>query len=156
MIVPWVYREQGLIVQTGNPKNIFSLEDLLRQDVRYINRQRGAGTRILLDYYLEKIGIDNSLVEGYEQEEFTHLNVAAAIKSRRADTGLGITGAARALDLDFIPLFHERYDLIVPEKIFKSEIFQPILEAMKDDNFRTRVQSLDGYDISCMGSELIQ
>lgn len=155
-IVPWVYREQGLLVQKGNPKNIFSLEDLLRQDIRYINRQRGAGTRILLDYHLEMLGIDSSLVQGYEQEEFTHLNVAAAIKSLRADTGLGITAAARALDLDFIPLFHERYDLIVPEEIYQSAIFLPIIQAMEDEEFRKRVQSLEGYDISCMNTELLQ
>jgi len=155
-IIPWVFREQGLIVQKGNLKNITSLEDLQRSDVSYINRQRGAGTRILLDYYLEKLGIDSSLIQGYEEEEFTHLNVAAAIKSHRADTGLGITAAARALDLDFIPLFKERYDLIVPEKIYQSEIFKPILLAMTDEEFRSRVQSLDGYDVSCMGTELIQ
>ncbi|MBE0686248.1 MAG: molybdopterin biosynthesis protein [Anaerolineaceae bacterium] len=155
-IIPWVFREQGLIVQKGNLKNITSLEDLQRSDVSFINRQRGAGTRILLDYYLEKLGIDSSLIQGYEEEEFTHLNVAAAIKSHRADTGLGITAAARALDLDFIPLFKERYDLIVPEKIYQSEIFKPILLAMTDEEFRSRVQSLDGYDVSCMGTELIQ
>ncbi len=156
LIIPWVYREQGLIIQKRNPKNISSLEDLVRQDIRYINRQRGAGTRILLDYYLEKSGIDSSQIEGYEQEEFTHLNVAAAIKSGRADTGLGITAAARALDLDFIPLYHERYDLIVPETIYQSEIFEPIKLAMKDEEFRSRVQSLEGYDASCMGTELVQ
>jgi putative molybdopterin biosynthesis protein len=156
VIIPWVYREQGLMVQKGNPKNITSLEDLKRSDVSYINRQRGAGTRILLDYYLDKMGIDISLIRGYEEEEFTHLNVAASIKSLRADTGLGITAAARALDLDFIPLFKERYDLIVPEKIYQSEIFKPVLLAMNDDEFRSRVQSLDGYDVSCMGTELIQ
>ena len=156
LIIPWVYREQGLIVQKGNPKNISSLEDLQRTDISYVNRQRGAGTRILLDYHLEKMGIDFSLIHGYDEEEFTHLNVAAAIMSLRADTGLGITAAARALGLDFIPLFKERYDLIVPEKIYESEIFNPILLAMKDDEFRSRVQSLDGYDVSCMGKELIQ
>jgi putative molybdopterin biosynthesis protein len=156
VIIPWVYREQGLMVQKGNPKNITSLEDFKRSDVRFINRQRGAGTRILLDYHLDKMGIDNSLINGYEEEEFTHLNIAAAIKSLRADTGLGITAAARALDLDFIPLFKERYDLIVPETIYRSEIFKPVLLAMNDDEFRSRVQSLDGYDVSCMGKELIK
>jgi putative molybdopterin biosynthesis protein len=102
------------------------------------------------------MGIDISLINGYEEEEFTHLNIAAAIKSLRADTGLGITAAARALDLDFFPLFKERYDLIVPETIYRSEIFKPVLLAMNDDEFRSRVQSLDGYDVSCMGKELIK
>ncbi len=155
-IIPWVYREQGLIVEKGNPKKIFTLEDLRRKEVRYINRQRGAGTRILLDYYLDQISILPEEVNGYDQEEYTHLNVAADIQSKRADTGLGITAAARALDLDFVPLFKERYDLIVPEEIYDSEIFQSVLEAMKDEKFRTRVQALPGYDISCMGEELLQ
>lgn len=155
MIIPWVFREQGLMVQKGNPKNITSIEDLKRPDIHYINRQRGAGTRILLDYYLDQSSIDTSLVNGYDQEEFTHLNVAAAIKSLRADTGLGITAAASALDLDFIPLYHERYDLIVPEEIYKSEIFKPVLLAMENDEFRSGVESLYGYDASCMGSDPI-
>ncbi len=154
VIIPWVYREQGLMVQKGNPKNITSLGDLKRQDLHYVNRQRGAGTRILLDYYLEKLGIEPSLVNGYEQEEFTHLNVAAAVKSLRADTGLGIAAAAKALDLDFIPLYHERYDLIVPDHIYHSEIFKPVLLAMQDEEFRSHVGSLDGYDVSCMGKDL--
>jgi putative molybdopterin biosynthesis protein len=156
VIIPWVYREQGLIVQKGNPKGIKNLEDLSRNDIRYINRQRGAGTRILLDYHLGKLSISPELILGYENEEYTHLNVAAAVKSNRADTGLGITAAAKALDLDFIPLFHERYDLIVPDHIFSHEIFKPVLKAMKDDTFRQSVQALAGYDVSCMGNELIE
>jgi putative molybdopterin biosynthesis protein len=156
VIIPWVFREQGLIVQKGNPKGIKRLEDIARSDITYVNRQRGAGTRILLDYYLEKADIKPDNIHGYEQEEFTHLNVAAAIKSNRADTGLGIIAAARALELDFIPLYKERYDLIVPEDIYSTSGFSPIISAMQDPDFRTRVQSLAGYDVSCMGSELIQ
>ncbi len=156
VIIPWVFREQGLIVQKGNPKGIKRLEDIARSDITYVNRQRGAGTRILLDYYLEKADIKPDNIHGYEQEEFTHLNVAAAIKSNRADTGLGIIAAARALELDFIPLYKERYDLIVPEDIYSTSGFAPIISAMQDPDFRTRVQSLAGYDVSCMGSELIQ
>jgi putative molybdopterin biosynthesis protein len=156
VIVPWVFREQGLIVQKGNPKGITKLEDLLRDDVSYVNRQRGAGTRILLDFHLNKLNMNTDLIKGYDQEEFTHLNVAAAIKSNRADTGLGITAAARALDLDFIPLFNERYDLIVPEHFYSSEIFTPIKIAMNDGEFRSSVQALAGYDVSCMGNDLIK
>jgi len=155
-VVPWVYREQGLMVQAGNPKGIKDLRDLIRPDINFVNRQRGAGTRILLDYHLGQLGLNQSQIKGYDQEEFTHLSVAAAIKSSRGDTGLGITAAAKALELDFIPLFKERYDLIVPETIFNSELFFPIIQAMKDEEFRRIVQSLDGYDVSCMGLELIQ
>lgn len=156
VIIPWVFREQGLIIQKGNPKNITNLEDLSKIDIRYINRQRGAGTRILLDYHLNKLQINPENIHGYENEEYTHLNVAAAVKSNRADTGLGITAAARALDLDFVPLFHERYDLIVPEELFHSDIFAPVINAMNDENFRASVQALAGYDVSCMGKGLIK
>ena len=155
-IIPWVYREQGLIVQKGNPLNITSLNDLVREDVSYINRQRGAGTRILLDYYLQKLGINIEDIRGYDQEEFTHLNVAVAVKSERASTGLGITAAAKALDLDFIPLYNERYDLIVPKDIYETELFMSVIEAMNDKEFRASVQALSGYDTSCMGEELVQ
>jgi putative molybdopterin biosynthesis protein len=156
VIIPWVFRTQGLIVQPGNPKEINGLNDLTRPDISYINRQRGAGTRILLDYYLDKSKIDSNHVRGYDQEEFTHLNVAAAIKSNRADTGLGITAAARALELDFVPLYQERYDLVVPESVYTSKGFAPILSAIEDSEFRSSVQALAGYDVSCMGSKLIK
>lgn len=150
-IVSWAYREQGLMVPKGNPKNIHTLKDLLRNDVVYINRQRGAGTRILLDYHLEKESIPSEKIVGYDQEEFTHLNVAAAIKSNRSDTGLGIAAAAQALDLDFVPLFHERYDLIVPEDTFQSDLFQAVIEATSNPQFKAKLASLIGYDFSCMG-----
>ncbi|HSM26352.1 MAG TPA: molybdopterin biosynthesis protein [Anaerolineaceae bacterium] len=156
VIIPWVFREQGLIVQKGNPKDIRNLDDLLRNDVNYVNRQRGAGTRILLDYHLDKLKINSEFIHGYEQEEYTHLNVAAAVKSNRADTGLGITAAAKALELDFIPLFNERYDLIVPQHFYTSDIFSSVLGAIEDDEFRSRVQALAGYDVSCMGKDLIE
>lgn len=156
IIVPWVFREQGLIVKKGNPKMISNLDDLSKSEIRYVNRQRGAGTRILLDYHLSKLKLNPENIHGYENEEYTHLNVAAAVKSNRADTGLGIAAAARALDLDFIPLFHERYDLVVPEKIFHSDIFAPVLRAMNDEGFRDSVQALAGYDVSCMGKDLIE
>lgn len=156
VLIPWVYREQGLMVQKGNPKSIKNLSDLLRNDLIFVNRQRGSGTRILLDYHLEKLNMNTDLIHGYDQEEYTHLNVAAAIKSNRADAGLGITAAANALELDFIPLFNERYDLIVPQHFYDSEIFQPVIKAIQDKNFRQSVQALAGYDVSCMGKELIE
>ena len=119
-----VYREQGLMVRRGNPKGIKSLGDLARPEahaepsrsVRFVNRQRGAGTRVLLDYHLNLMGIPASQIRGYNQEEYTHLGVAAAVASGRADCGLGIPAAAQALDLDFLPLFHERYDLVIPKE----------------------------------------
>ena len=116
-LITLAHREQGLIVAKGNPSRIEGIADLTRDGIVFVNRQRGSGTRILLDYLLKKMGIDGSRIDGYGREEFTHLLVAAAVKSGRADAGLGIRAAARALDLDFIPIEHERYDLIIPAQI---------------------------------------
>ncbi|MFH1908188.1 MAG: molybdopterin biosynthesis protein, partial [Chloroflexota bacterium] len=124
----FVEREQGLIVRKGNPKCIKSLGDLTRPEacpepsrrVQYVNRQRGAGTRVLLDYHLNLLGISKQSIQGYDQEEYTHLGVAAAIASGRADCGLGIPAAAQSLDLDFVPLFQETYQLVVPRRFAES------------------------------------
>lgn len=150
-VVTWVGREQGLIVQRGNPKGIHGLQDLLRGDVRFINRQRGAGTRVLLDYHLGKMGIDPVSIQGYDQEEYTHLTVAAAVASGRADTGMAVTASAVALDLDFIPLFQERYDLIIPCEFLHEDLLTPIFDLMADAQFRKAVAALPGYDLSQMG-----
>jgi putative molybdopterin biosynthesis protein len=154
-LVTWVGREQGLLIQKGNPRQIKSLADLARPDVRYINRQKGAGTRVLLDFHLQRLGIDPATVKGYNQEEYTHLAVAAAVASNRADCGLGITAAARALDLDFIPLFNERYDLAIPCEYAESELLRPLFELMVDREFRLAVASLPGYDVRLMGNIVI-
>jgi putative molybdopterin biosynthesis protein len=150
-VVALVGREQGLLVRKGNPKQIQSLADLARPGVRFINRQRGAGTRVLLDYHLGKLGVDPLAVSGYSEEEFTHLAVAAAIASRRADCGLGIAAAAFALDLDFVPLFEERYDLIIPQGYATSELLHPLFEVLVEPAFRAMVAGLPGYDVTPMG-----
>ncbi len=150
-VIALVGRQQGILVQRGNPKGIQTLEDLTRANVSFVNRQGGAGTRILLDYQLSLKGIAPSDIRGYNLEEYTHLSVAAAIASGRADTGLGIAAAARALDLDFVPLFVERYDLIVPSQIYDSTLLEPLWTILEDPNFRQQVGSLPGYDVSPMG-----
>ncbi len=151
VVLGFVYREQGLIVPPGNPKNIQGLDDLIREDVTFINRQRGAGTRVLLDYELKKRGINPRRIKGYERMEYTHLAVAAAVKSGAADCGLGILAAAQALGLDFVPLFKERYDLIIPKTYFDSPLLAPLLEVIHSDRFRDAVEALGGYDTSPMG-----
>jgi putative molybdopterin biosynthesis protein len=151
-VIALVGRQQGLLVQRGNPKGIHTLEDLLREDVAFINRQRGAGTRLLLDYQLNTKGIASSEIRGYNLEEYTHLSVAAAIASGRADTGLGIAAAARALDLDFIPLLMERYDLIIPNEYYASTLLEPLWTILQDPKFKQQVSSLPGYDVSPMGN----
>ncbi|HZW03142.1 MAG TPA: molybdopterin biosynthesis protein, partial [Anaerolineaceae bacterium] len=129
-LVVWVGREQGLLVLKGNPKAVRELADLARPDVQIINRQRGAGTRVLLDYHLKRLSIDPAQVRGYEQEEYTHLAVAAAVASGRADAGLGVAAAAQALDLDFVPLFHERYDLVIPCALLDDALLAPLFDLM--------------------------
>jgi putative molybdopterin biosynthesis protein len=147
----FVGREQGLIVQKGNPKNVKSLRDLNRHEVRFINRQRGAGTRVLLDYQLTKMRILVEEIKGYNQEEYTHLGVAAAVASGRADCGLGIPGAAQSLDLDFIPLFEETFQLIIPRVFADSELLIPLFAILNDHSFKNAVVSMPGYDVSQMG-----
>jgi putative molybdopterin biosynthesis protein len=146
-----VGRQQGLIVKKGNPKGIKDLEDLVRQDVTYVNRQRGAGTRVLLDYHLDLKGMDKINIQGYAQEEYTHLGVAAAVASGRADCGLGINAAADALAMEFIPLFEERYDLIIPVEYFDSPLLAPLLTVLERPDFREAVEALSGYDTKPLG-----
>ena len=151
-VVALVGRQQGLLVPRGNPKGIRSLHDLVRTDVSFVNRQRGAGTRVLLDYYLDREGISRTDIQGYSQEEYTHLAVAAAISSGRADCGLGIAAAAQALDLDFIGLFDERYDLVIPQAYYSDQLLAPLLDVLASTDFRQAVAKLPGYDTQVMGS----
>ncbi len=147
-----VKREQGLIVPRANPKQVQGLDDLTRPDIHLVNRQRGAGTRVLLDYELGKLGISADNVQGYKNEEYTHLGVAAAVASGRADCGLGIAAAAKALELDFIPLFDERYELIVPQVYFDAPLLAPLFEILATESFQREVNKMPGYDSSEMGS----
>jgi putative molybdopterin biosynthesis protein len=150
-LIGWVGRQQGLLVRQGNPRGIRGLEDLARADIRFVNRQRGAGTRVLLDYHLQQNGVAPEQVLGYDQEEYTHLAVAAAVASGRADCGLGVLAAATALALDFIPLFTENYQLVIPCRFLQDDLLAPLFTLMHDPAFQKAVQSLDGYDISDMG-----
>jgi putative molybdopterin biosynthesis protein len=144
-LVNLVFREQGLIIQRGNPKGIQGIKDLVRPDVAFINRQAGSGTRILLDYQLKQFGIDPEGISGYHHEEFTHMAVAVAVLSGTVDAGLGIYAAAKALDLDFIPVVTEQYDLIIPAVHFESENIQLLLEIINSREFKERVEALGGY-----------
>jgi putative molybdopterin biosynthesis protein len=150
-LIHWVGRSQGLMVCPGNPLHISSLADLARSDVTYVNRQRGAGTRVLLDYQIDKLGIAPQSIKGYELEEYTHLTVAAAIRSGRADCGLGIASAAQALGLDFIPLYSEEYDLVIPLQSFEKGLLDPVMELAHDPKFRKSVAQMPGYDVAHMG-----
>jgi putative molybdopterin biosynthesis protein len=151
VLVNFAHREQGLIVPAGNPKSIRAIEDLTREDVRFMNRQRGSGTRMLLDYELDTRGLRASQVRGYEREQYTHLSVAADVASGTADTGLGVLAAARALELEFVPLLTERYDLVIPREHYESDVLRPVLAVLADPAFARTVEALGGYDVSEMG-----
>jgi molybdenum cofactor synthesis domain-containing protein len=150
-LINLVWRRQGLMVAPGNPKNIRGVADLTRPDVSFINRQRGAGTRLLLDYLLKEQGLEAAAVRGYDREEYTHMAVAVNVFSGTADVGLGILAAARALTLDFIPLLPERYDLVVPETTFRESRFQVLLEVIRSPEFRQGAEALGGYDLQDCG-----
>jgi putative molybdopterin biosynthesis protein len=146
-----VLRDQGLILKKGNPKAIRGMEDLARRDVTFVNRQAGSGTRILFDYRLEQLGISPESIRGYSHEEFTHMAVAVDVFSGAADCGLGIHAAARALDLDFIPVEREQYDLIFPSAMIETPMIQVLLDTLRSEGFKERVKSLGGYDPSRSG-----
>jgi putative molybdopterin biosynthesis protein len=151
-LINLAYRDQGLLVPKGNPKEITGFEDLTRQDVRFINRQRGAGTRLLTDMHLKQLDIDPDRVIGYDKEEYTHMNVASAIASNNADSGLAIRAAAVALDLDFIPVAQERYDIILPMEHLDDSKVRAFLQTIREnDAFRQTVESLSGYDLRHCG-----
>jgi putative molybdopterin biosynthesis protein len=147
-------RHQGLIVAPGNPKAIQDVPDLARPDVRFVNRQRGAGTRILLDYHLKLAGISPSQVQGYDQEEMTHMGVAANVQNGGADCGLGVYAAAKALKLDFAPLARERYDLALPLSSLEEPRVKALLEVIASDAFKAKVEELGGYETAWTGRRM--
>ena len=152
VLVNLVHRTQGFIVPKGNPKNIRGFEDLVRDDVTFVNRQAGAGTRLLTDLSLKRLAIDPSKVKGYHHEEYTHMAVAAAVLSNAADTGLAVLSAAQALGLDFVPVANERYDLAILERYYDDPLFQALLGIIRDDTaFRDQIRNMGGYDLSEMG-----
>ena len=150
-LIHLVQRDQGLIVKPGNPKEIHGIEDLGRKDVSFINRQVGSGTRILLDYKLNQLGIKAHAINGYQNEEFTHMAVAVSVLSGSEDAGLGIYAAAKALDLDFIPMVTEQYDLVIPLEYFETEAVQILLEIINRPAFKQQVAALGGYNTQNTG-----
>ena len=151
-LINLVMRDQGLIVSKGNPKGIEGIADLAREDVAFINRQGGSGTRILLDYRLRQLGLSPESINGYTNEEFTHMNVAVAVLSGTADAGLGIYAAARALDLDFVPVVTEQYDLVIPSIYMETDTVQTLLGTIQTTRFKQRVAALGGYSTEKTGS----
>jgi len=154
-LITLVHREQGFMVQPGNPKGITTVTDLLRRDVHFINRQAGSGTRVLLDHELDKSGLDPDAIQGYDTEEYTHMAVAVAVLSGKADTGLGILAAARALGLDFVPLTEERYDLIIPEEFLQLPSIKAVLAIIRTPEFQKAVTRKGGYSTRDTGKRVL-
>lgn len=150
-VVTFANRQQGLIVQAGNPHGIQSINDI--GGLRYVNRQRGAGTRVLFDHLLEQKGIDPQAITGYDHEEYTHLAVSAAVADGIGDCGMGVYHAAQAMGLDFIPLMQERFDLVIPHRHLEHEGIQAILTLLQDADFKAELGRQAGYDSAQTGVE---
>ncbi len=153
-VVRLVHREQGLIVAPGNPGGTTGIEDVASRGLRYVNRQRGAGTRVLFDHELSRHGISPEAIQGYEREEHTHLAVAAAVAAGRADCGLGVLAAARAFGLDFVPVAKEPYDLALLKDSIEDVLLTPLWSLLESEDFRRAVTDLGGYDTSEMGRRI--
>ncbi len=152
-LVNLAYRMQGWIVPKGNPDGVETTGDLAEKKLSFINRQKGAGTRLLFDHLLQEAGLTPEQIYGYEREEYTHLNVAAAVAAGTARVGLGILPAAKAFDLDFIPLVEERYDLLLSDSFYNSPEANLLLETITDPGFQKQVESMGGYSMRDAGKK---
>ncbi|WP_432665915.1 molybdopterin biosynthesis protein [Wukongibacter baidiensis] len=146
-LVKGVKRLQGLMVKKNNPKNINSIEDLTREDIVFVNRQKGSGTRILLDFKLKELGVDSNSITGYDREMTTHMTVASAVLSGTADAGLGIKSSAEAMGLDFIPIGEEEYDFVLLTEFLEDEKIKEFIETLKSEEFAEKLLKLGGYEI---------
>lgn len=151
-LVNLCYREQGFIVAPGNPLKIETFEDIVSAGHSFINRQKGAGTRLLTDKVVRDSGLDPEQIPGYDHEEYTHMNVAAAVSGGSADVGMGIRAAAQALDLDFVPIAEERYDLIIPKTFIDDPKIEATLELLNNRSFRSDIEKLGGYNLRDCGT----
>lgn len=154
-LIRCVGRQQGLMIQKGNPLGIESFSDIARSGVRYVNRQKGSGTRILTDYLCTQNGIDPACIYGYEREEMTHTSVAAQIACGSADVGMGIYSAAQLYDLDFVPVCIEEYDLIIPDYAWDTPMVKQMLETLKSVAFKEKLLAMGGYTVENAG-EIIE
>ena len=150
-LIRCVGRQQGLMVAHGTPLNIEQFRDIAREGIRYVNRQKGSGTRILTDYLCKQEQLDTGAIYGYDREELTHTSVAAQILNGSADVGMGIYSAAKLYDLDFIPICIEEYDLIIPDHAWDTPQVQQMIATLKSDAFRETILNLGGYTVENPG-----
>ncbi|HRP34954.1 MAG TPA: substrate-binding domain-containing protein [Gammaproteobacteria bacterium] len=150
-VLHFAYREQGLMLPPGNPRGIAGIEDLARTRVQFVNRQPDSGTRMLFDCLLKGSALQPADIRGYDNEEFTHLAVAAMIASGAADAGFGVEAAAARFGLDFVPLVKERYLLAMERSSPPPSWLEALTGALQGDGFRTRMRGIPGYDLADSG-----
>lgn len=150
-LIKGVDRIQGIMVKKGNPLGINGIADLAKDGVRYVNRQRGAGTRVLFDYQLKQAGIQPDAIKGYDREMATHMAVAAAVASDSGDAGMGVLSAAQAMGLDFIPVGVEEYDFAIPQRFLDVPAVQAFVEILKSEGFQKKLGELGGYEVRNAG-----
>ena len=151
VVINLYYRELGFVVAPKNPRTIRGFEDLSRRGVRFINRQKGSGTRNLVDYHLSRLGIEPRRIQGYENEVNTHLEVGLAVLSDEADVGVAATAVSNLLGLLFIPITLERFDMILDQRTFFEGAIQAFIEVLRSEGFRKRVAGLGNYDFKDSG-----
>jgi putative molybdopterin biosynthesis protein len=156
LVLRFASREQGFIVAKGNPKDITEFTDLTRKDVQFVNRQKGAGTRFLLDSMLSKQGIDPANINGYGNEEWNHLSTASYISRGMADVAFGIQSAASHLGLDFIPIAKEQFDLVFRFTNENKENLTELIHYLQSDSFKNSLTDLEGYDVQELGSVIYE
>lgn len=154
VVVNLFYRELGFVIAPENPRGIRTFADLAGEGVKFINRQQGAGTRVLLDHHLQQIGIAGAQIDGYENEVFTHFEVGLSILSKEADVGIATSAIAKLLGLDFVPITRESFDMIMDKSVFFEKGVQALLEILNSDAFKTKVTGLGSYDFNKSGKIL--
>ncbi len=154
VVVNLFCRDMGFLVAAKNPLGIHGFEDLARKEVRFINRQNGAGTRVLLDYYLKKLRIPPSKIKGYEKEVYTHLEVGISVLSKESDVGIGTIAVSKFFGLSFIPITTESFDMILDQSTFFEKGVQAFVEVLNSDGFRKRITKLGNYDFKNSGKIL--
>ncbi len=154
VVVNLFCRDMGFLVAAKNPLGIHGFEDLARKEVKFINRQKGAGTRVLLDYYLKKLRISHSEIKGYEREVYTHLEVGISILSKEADVGIATVAVSKFFGLSFIPITTESFDMILEQSTFFEKGVQAFVEVLNSDEFRKRITKLGNYDFKNSGKIL--
>ncbi|NMS90326.1 helix-turn-helix transcriptional regulator [Clostridioides difficile] len=152
VLINLAYRMQGFYVAKGNPKEIKTWEDLTRPNITLVNREKGAGTRVLLDGKLRLLNFNGNYIKGYENEELSHLGVASTVSRGIADVGLGNEKAALQVNnIDFIPLHKERYDLVIKKEDLQNPVYQTIINIINSAEFKAELQGIGGYDLTDIG-----